>query len=132
MSVPFTLTGIPFTLALVASKAEVPHGTGEKFPAVGEINWDQHSLRVAGNLTRVEVNQNLLHELLHGVVRFYHVRELVRHGDPSDHSEPALDQLAAGLQEVLGCLGVDLVAAIEAKERCALTVTAKPAPVPYP
>jgi hypothetical protein len=94
--------GIPYTITKVETNTEVCHdGSGEAL--FGQINYGGNSIRILKSCPEREL-RIMLHEILHGIISEYQVRELMRANN--DHIERPIDQLALGLAEVFESLGI--------------------------
>ena len=102
MGTKIKIGGMPFEIEVVESELEVCHdASGRKL--WGQISYTKGSIRVLKSCPEREL-RTVLHEVLHGIVNEYRVRELM--DDKSEHLEYPIDQLALGLAEVLESIGV--------------------------
>jgi len=102
MGTKIRIGGMPFEIEKVETELEVCHmGSGQKL--WGQISYSKHSIRVLKACPERELRL-LIHEILHGIINEYRVRELM--DDKGDHLESPIDQLALGLAEVLESIGI--------------------------
>lgn len=102
MGTKIKIGGLPFEIETVDSELAVCHdASGQKL--WGQINYSKHSIRVLKACPERELRVTL-HEILHGIINEYRVRELM--DDKGTHIEEPIDQLALGLAEVLESLGL--------------------------
>ena len=102
METKIQIGGLPFWVETVETRFEVCHdGSGANL--WGQINYQKLSIRVLKSCPEREL-RTTLHEILHGIVNEYRVRELM--DDKGEHREDAIDQLALGLAEVLESIGI--------------------------
>jgi len=102
MSIKIRIGGMPFEIKTVETELEVCHtGSGQKL--WGQISYTQHSIRVLKACPEREL-RSTIHEILHGIINEYQVRELM--DDKGEHLESPIDQLALGLAEVLESIGI--------------------------
>jgi hypothetical protein len=103
------IAGMPFSIEKVDTELDVCHnGSGEKL--WGQISYSKHSIRILKASPEREL-RSTLHEVLHGIVNEYRVRELM--DDKNDHLEIPIDQLAIGLAEVLESIGITELSSLE-------------------
>lgn len=102
MATKIKIGGLPFEIETVDSELAVCHdASGKKL--WGQISYDKLSIRVLKACPARELRVTL-HEILHGIVNEYRVRELM--DDKGEHIEEPIDQLALGLAEVLESIGI--------------------------
>ena len=102
MNTGIKIGGLPFTIETVATGLEVCHeGSGKSL--WGQISYSKLSIRVLKAGPEREL-RTTIHEVLHGIINEYRVRELI--DDKDAHREEAIDQLALGLAEVLESIGI--------------------------
>lgn len=90
--------GMPFEIEMV----EVCHNSsGQKL--WGQISYTKGSIRILKSCPEREL-RTILHEILHGIINEYRVRELM--DDKGEHLEYPIDQLVLGLAEVLESIGI--------------------------
>jgi hypothetical protein len=65
--------------------------------SLGQISYSKQSIKILKTSPEREF-RTILHEILHGIVMEYNVRELIY--DNGDHNELAINQLSMGLAEV--------------------------------
>lgn len=110
-----TIAGIPFRLKFCSTWKDVGHdGMAETLH--GEISYLDHSIHVRSDASRELQVHTLLHEIIHGVIEGYKVRELLDE-ENGGHYEHAVDQLATGLAEALKSMGIDLTKVLPAEKR---------------
>ena len=98
--------GVPYTVTFVEDWRRVDHSEEETGFLRGQISYKKNSIRIDGDQTPEGQSRTLMHELIHGVVEHYKIRELM--GDEGGHLENPIDQLAVGVCEVLESLGIFL------------------------
>lgn len=102
MKTRIMIGGMPFDIETIDGEFEVCHNrTGEKL--WGQISYSKHSIRILKSNPEREL-RSTLHEILHGIINEYRVRELM--DDKGEHLEHPIDQLALGLAEVLESLNI--------------------------
>lgn len=102
MGTKIQIGGLPFEIETVETELEVCHdGSGKKL--WGQISYTKLSIRVLKACREREL-RTTIHEVLHGIVNEYRVREMM--DDKGEHREEAIDQLALGLAEVLESIGI--------------------------
>jgi hypothetical protein len=101
-----TIGGIPYKVRLCHTWKDVSHD-GLAGPAHAEISYLDCSIHVRADAPRELQAQAFIHEIIHGVIEGYKIRELMDE-EEGGHYEHAVDQLATGLAEALRSLGVDL------------------------
>lgn len=102
MGTKIQIGGMPFEIEKVEKELEVCHdGSGQKL--WGQISYSKHSIRVLKACPEREL-RSTIHEILHGIINEYRVRELM--DDKGEHMESPIDQLALGLAEVLESIGI--------------------------
>ena len=102
MGTKIQIGGIPFEIETVDTYLQVCHdGSGQKL--WGQISYSKHSIRVLKACPEREL-RSTIHEVLHGIINEYRVRELI--DDKGEHMESPIDQLALGLAEVLESIGI--------------------------
>ncbi len=102
MGTKIRIGGIPFVVETVETELGVCHdGSGQKL--WGQISYSKHSIRVLKACPEREL-RSTIHEVLHGIINEYRVRELI--DDKGEHMESPIDQLALGLAEVLESIGI--------------------------
>ena len=102
MGTKIQIGGMPFEIEKVETELEVCHdGSGQKL--WGQISYSKHSIRILKACPEREL-RSTIHEVLHGIVNEYRVRELM--DDKGEHMESPIDQLALGLAEVLESIGI--------------------------
>ena len=102
MGTKIQIGGMPFEIEKVEKDLDVCHdGSGHKL--WGQISYSRHSIRVLKACPEREL-RSTIHEILHGIINEYRVRELI--DEKGDHLESPIDQLALGLAEVLESLGI--------------------------
>lgn len=93
--------GMWHSITKVFDSRLVPHNSGA--PELwGQIDYAAQSIRIK-SATPERERRLLLHEILHGIIESYAIRELV--GPNDDHTETAIDQLSFGLAEALESMG---------------------------
>lgn len=105
MKLKTKIGGVPYKVEFVDGWHKVEH-YGDEQPLSGQIAYRRFSIRVDSSAPSEFQRRVLLHELIHGVVQAYGIRELL--GDGDRHLETPIDQLAIGLCEALEGLGVEL------------------------
>lgn len=98
--------GIPYRVRMCSSWKDVSHD-GMADTAHAEISFLDHSIHVRADAPKELQAHAFMHEIIHGVIEGYKVRELMD-SEEGGHYEHAVDQLATGLSEALRSLGVDL------------------------
>ena len=102
MGTKILIGGIPFIVDKVDAELDVCHdASGQKL--WGQISYSKHSIRVLKSNPEREL-RCVLHEVLHGIVNEYQIRELMN--DKRDHLEMPIDQIASGMAGVLESLGI--------------------------
>lgn len=102
MGTKIQIGGIPFEIEKVEKELDVCHdGSGHKL--WGQISYSKCSIRVLKACPERELRYTI-HEILHGIINEYRVRELI--DDKGEHMESPIDQLALGLAEVLESIGI--------------------------
>ena len=102
MGTKIRIGGMPFEIEKVEKEFEVCHdGSGQKL--WGQISYSKHSIRVLKACPEREL-RSTIHEVLHGIINEYRVRELM--DDKGEHMESPIDQLTLGLAEVLESIGI--------------------------
>jgi hypothetical protein len=103
MRTEIKIGGIPYKIKTVKGELDVCHdGSGQKL--WGQISYLQHSIRVLKTSPERELRL-VLHEVLHGIINEYNIRELMN--DEGEHKESPIDQLALGIAEVLESIGIN-------------------------
>jgi methyl-accepting chemotaxis protein len=88
-----------YNITKVNDKNEVSHNDIEDISDLsGEISYSKQSIRILKTSPERELRA-ILHEILHGIIMEYSIRELI--DDNDDHNELAIHQLSLGLAEVL-------------------------------
>jgi len=96
--------GVPYEIHYVPAK-EVCHNRKKK-RLFGQISYIGHSINVANDTPKEKQQLTLLHEIIHGIIAEYNIKEL--QNKDGDHSEAAIDQLSLGLFGVLNSLGLEI------------------------
>lgn len=97
-----SIGGVRFTITRVKRALDVCHTkSGRKL--WGEISYSKSSIRIQKDSKAREL-RSVLHEIIHGIVSEYQVRELM--DDKGDHLEFPIDQIALGLATALESLGI--------------------------
>jgi hypothetical protein len=88
-----------YTIEKVDDKNEINHDDSEvTSDLLGEISYSKQSIKILKTSPEREL-RSTLHEILHGIVMEYNIRELI--DDNDDHDELVIHQLSLGLAEVL-------------------------------
>jgi hypothetical protein len=88
-----------YDIEKVDDKNKISHNDSEAISdLLGEISYSKQSIRILKTSPEREL-RSTLHEILHGIVMEYNVRELI--DDNDDHDELVIHQLSLGLAEVL-------------------------------
>jgi hypothetical protein len=87
-----------YDITKVNDKNEISHDDSEvTSDLLGEISYSKQSIKILKTSPEREL-RSTLHEILHGIVMEYNVRELI--DDNEDHDELVIHQLSLGLAEV--------------------------------
>jgi hypothetical protein len=89
-----------YTITKVNDKNEISHDDNNETTSdlLGEISYSKQSIKILKTSPEREL-RSTLHEILHGIVMEYNVRELI--DDNDEHDELVIHQLSLGLAEVL-------------------------------
>ena len=98
-----SIYGIPFDIQVVDSEV-VSHKNPD--PLWGEINYTDHSIRVALSNTQ-RMQQTFWHELIHGIVAQIGITESLSDSE-GRHNERSIDQLAIGISMALDSIGISI------------------------
>jgi len=102
VSLKIKIAGMEFEVNRVETELDVCHDrSGKKL--WGQISYEKQSIRILKSNKEREF-RTLLHEILHGIINEYQIRELM--DDESRHLEPPIDQLSLGLAEMLESVGI--------------------------
>lgn len=93
--------GVGFEIRWVRDADAVEHQSN----LWGQVCYGTHSIKIHADPPVERRERALLHELVHGVVSSYRIRELY---DGESQIEAAVVQLAVGLCEALNSLGIHL------------------------
>ena len=98
------VAGVPYKVSYAQWKDVDHDGKAERL--FGQIQYVDHSIRIA-NDTPIEKQQlTLLHEVLHAIINEYNIRELQT--QEGEHSEHAIDLLSIGIFDFLKSIDVTL------------------------
>ena len=98
---------ITYNIEKVDDESKISHDNNNEENTLnlfGEISHSKQSIRILKASPEREL-RSLLHEILHGIIMEYAVRELI--DDNDDHHEFAINQLSLGLAEILESVNVD-------------------------
>lgn len=99
------IAGMPFVVETVEKLSDVCHDdSGAKL--WGQICYQRHSIRIARATPEREL-RSMLHEVLHGIIQEYRIRELM--DENGNHLEFPIDQLSIGLAEALESVGISVL-----------------------
>jgi hypothetical protein len=89
-----------YNIEKVNDKNEISHDDNNKATSdlLSEISYSKQSIRILKTSPEREL-RTILHNILHGIVMEYNVRELI--DDNDEHDELVIHQLSLGLAEVL-------------------------------
>jgi hypothetical protein len=89
-----------YSIEKVDDKNKISHDDNNETTSdlLGEISYSKQSIKILKTSPEREL-RSTLHEILHGIVMEYNVRELI--DDNDDHDELVIHQLSLGLAEVL-------------------------------
>ncbi len=96
--------GVPYSIHYVPSR-EVCHNRKKK-RLFGQISYTGHSINVSNETPKEKQQLVLLHEILHGIIAEYNIKEL--QNKDGEHAESAIDQLSLGLFGVLNSLDLEV------------------------
>lgn len=98
------IAGIPYKVTMCKTWKDVSHDdlAGKNH---AEICYLTHSIRVRTDTAPEMISRAFMHEVIHGVVAGYHIREL-EDEESGGHCENAVDQLAVGICEALESIGI--------------------------
>lgn len=96
--------GVPYTIKYVPA-SEVCHKRKQK-RLFGQISYTGHNINVSNETPKEKQQLTLLHEILHGIIAEYNIKEL--QNKDGGHSESAIDQLSLGLFGVLNSLDLEV------------------------
>lgn len=101
-----TIGGMHFNIEKFDNDLDVCHSkSGAKL--YGQISYEKQSIRIWNSTPEREL-RSILHEILHGIINEYRIRELM--DDKEQHLEFPIDQLSLGLAEVLESVGIKSLA----------------------
>lgn len=101
------IAGVSYSIAWVEDSKKVPHEE-EDLSLYGEIHYTKGSIRIWSEMPEEKQRRVLMHEIIHGVVEGYKIRELRINGGRDGHVEEAIDQLATGICEALEAMGIQI------------------------
>lgn len=81
-------------------------GVREDDGCVGTCNFRKAEIKFVRRPTPRLTAQTILHEIIHAIINGYRIKQLMN--DDGDHDEDAVEQLSAGLDEVLTSIGVNI------------------------
>jgi hypothetical protein len=88
-----------YDITKVNDKNEISHDDSEvTSDLLGEISYSKQSIKILKTSPEREL-RSTLHEILHGIIMEYSIRELI--DDNDEHDELVIHQLSLGLAEVL-------------------------------
>jgi len=105
MSTKIKIGGVPYVIDRVEDRNKICHNDNKEInpDLLGQISHSKQSIRILKSSPERELRITL-HEILHGVVDEYYIRELT--DTDGDHIEFAIIQLALGLAEALESVGI--------------------------
>lgn len=71
---------------------------------IGQIDYLKNKIQIYKHMTICRKRRSLMHEIVHGIIVGYHLKDLV-HAD-GRHNEAAVDLLAIGIVEAIESLGL--------------------------
>lgn len=92
------IAGMPYTVIGVHGSKAVSHEVSGN-NLYGEISYLNSSIRIDVDNTIERTNQTFWHEVIHGMIEGYRIRELM--DKQGNHLEHPIDQLATGIFNVL-------------------------------
>ena len=106
------IAGVEYTITLVTDPIDVSHDKGSKRMLRGEISHLECDIRLLVT-NRSHMARTIVHELLHGVIEGYQIRELM--DDDGNHREIAINQLSVGLCEAIESIGIDILGQLDSQ-----------------
>lgn len=71
---------------------------------IGQIDYLKNKIQIYKHMTICRKRRSLMHEIVHGIIVGYHLKDLVH--DDGRHNEAAVDLLAIGIVEAIESLGL--------------------------
>ena len=71
---------------------------------IGQIDYLKNKIQIYKHMTVCRKRRSLMHEIVHGIIVGYHLKDLVH--DDGRHNEAAVDLLAIGIVEAIESLGL--------------------------
>ena len=73
---------------------------------IGQIDYLKNKIQIYKHMTICRKRRSLMHEIVHGIIVGYHLKDLVH--DDGRHNEAAVDLIAIGIVEAIESLGLCL------------------------
>lgn len=99
-----SIGGVPYQVSFLPWK-EVDHNSKAEH-LFGQIDYLKHSIHIASDVPVEKQQLSLLHEVIHGIISEFHIKEL--QNEQGEHSEQAIDLLSLGLFTFLNSIKMEI------------------------